>query len=566
MSADCAPILRVLPLVQRSLKTSATVPSHELLLDILDVASVPCAGDVEIIHCGLNVFYTVAPYAVVSTMILEKVLVLLVPLAAYRPRDPLGMNVLDLILCRFQYVALNTPAAVATMCELFGRLSCCFGTSERDSAKTDIKSFSSEDCHSLSISMTERTERLLWRCIVEAARVDCALLEEALLLVGINALSAVQRGCLHFLLRGRHKQPQYDPPFLQFGQQLDVVIMKLRHGASEHRSFVQQLASMMEAQGSVGAFVPWRRAMLFIPEVTRDSSGEHARLSLLVAILKQSLESNTSRNNVGHYLWRQALVAIGKCHESNEAVVNAVAVALRTIHTVRPHGQWKPALVLTQRLSAAAHMPSTTLPGSWWWTSAGAVGFHTMRYLVESCDVCGIPLSMLIAFLKHIERHHEKKSLLDGKVVLVDEKIPSEGRHANVLGRAKVVADFTSGLQRHPYLNWVVALDALRLLLSVERDLLSSCENSAYAAKKNQNSGSAQRILCNSRDTFIKSIVTRLYKQHAYEPLLRFVEASQHLTSSRVGGKDMISMLNRLPLLCCRQFTTHVAKAAARGN
>ncbi|AAZ11446.1 hypothetical protein, conserved [Trypanosoma brucei brucei TREU927] len=514
--------------VQKALWSAAVVPSHDVTFKILD-AAVSGNGDVGAICAALQVFATVAPYMVVTTMMLEKVLVLLIEAQKYRVSKScaaLCRSTLDLILRRFQYVPLNTPEAVAMMAELYALLS----------AKSRTISGMSE------IEEVE-LEHLLWRCVVESDRVERAPLEDALSLLEYHSLKSVHRGCRLFLLY-RNNRPHYDPPFLRLGRMLDaLLIFRKTPNQSTHVCLTEGLlkslekeayASPMHASSEEIRLLPWRRSLRFMPDNSDECGVEGLRCRFFIVIMTQLFLLRSRGVNAIRHLWKEALVSITRTAEKNmwcvvsgnEHCRRATELALRTIHIAQPLDQWVPALNLVQRLPAVS--AGSTLQ---YFRTVDEALSETLRYVLGACSMTSIPIAVLVEFLRFL-------AAKPPFVQLISRGCNSSVRHLNC---AQMLADLTKKLQKHPYLGWI---DGLAVLQSLSFHRPNSSDVTKKTDPKRDNGDKSYIILREAKAAFVTATMQRMYKRQAYEPLLRFVEAAQQTTDNpRIRGRDTLAML-----------------------
>ncbi|RNC30714.1 putative DNA repair and recombination protein RAD54, partial [Trypanosoma cruzi] len=257
-------------------------------------------------------------------------------------------------------------------------------------------------------------EWLLWRCALEANQVSWAPLQTALSSLKDESLRLLQRGCLAFLMQG-HRRSHYDPPFLRLGRMLDTLIPhesgvldeSATPGIHGGGGFTVQLLRMMEADSTRAkmSVVPWRRALKFLPdphEGSKEMVTDIKRFRFYVALMSQLLTAASKKNDSVRQIWQHALSIIvpqlisAKEQKGldTELMHHGTACALRALHIVQPPHAWSLALHLTLRLPIAAS------PSLSWWPSPEAVLFHTLKYLVEVCDVAEIPVKSLVLYMQ----------------------------------------------------------------------------------------------------------------------------------------------------------------------
>ncbi|KAF8299474.1 hypothetical protein TcYC6_0065970 [Trypanosoma cruzi] len=559
-------------MVQEALWSTAVLPSHELILELLDAAVTTAAADsanppMEALHAarhGLKLFTTIAPYMVVPTLMLEKVLMLLLVLLRQKftaaavstevdetkkEEKALCESTFYLVLCRFQYVQLNTPTAVALLCELYAVLATMNATSDTQKDAGDVHAIKTIH-YPLPWSSNKATqlpqeEWLLWRCALEANQVSWAPLQTALSSLKDESLRLLQRGCLAFLMQG-HRRSHYDPPFLRLGRMLDTLIPhesgvldeSATPGIHGGGGFTVQLLRMMEADSTRAkmSVVPWRRALKFLPdphEGSKEMVTDTKRFRFYVALMSQLLTAASKKNDSVRQIWQHALSIIvpqlisAKEQKGldTELMHHGTACALRALHIVQPPHAWSLALHLTLRLPIAA------FPSLSWWPSPEAVLFHTLKYLVEVCDVTEIPVKSLVFYMQVVAKRQSAAAapeLLTGRV-----------------NRSKVVEAFTDRLQRHPHLRWVDALALLESLCVLEKALVQKNSkeiNSGSSRNNNMEENEVQWVFNQAKCKFTTAVIERLYKKQSYESLLRFVEAAQQ--HYRVSGREVLEWVN----------------------
>ncbi|RNF08865.1 putative DNA repair and recombination protein RAD54 [Trypanosoma rangeli] len=560
-------------IVRESLWNTAVVPSHDVVLELLDVAVTTGVSDsakasVETIHaarCGLQLFETIAPYIVVPTIMLEKVLMLLLVVlrssvaaaavdeTARKQEKELFEAILHLVLRRFQYVPLNTPTAVVLLCELYAAATTMNTTSAMCKSAREV-------CLGTCIShfplppgsevpQLPQAEWLLWRCVVEANQVPWSLLQAALSSASEESLRLLQHGCCAFLLQD-HRKPHYDPPFLRLGRMLDTMILQEPGDANAvtssgfsgihvSGSFTAQLLRKLEVRptGIASSVVPWHRALQFLPESqdgSVDDITDMMRFRFYVTLMSQLLTSATKGNNGVRQVWQHALSVVlpqlasakGKKEYGMDLIHHGTACALRMLHIVQPSNEWDLALQLTLQLPASA-MNSVS-----WWSSPEAPLFHTLRYLIEVCDVATIPITALVSYMQVVGKRQLSAAGTE----------TTTGR----FNRLRVVAAFTARVQRHPRLSWVDALALLESLSVLEKgfskptakEASNQCPNNNTSAREHE----VQQVLTQAKGEFVTAVMGRLYKKQSYESLLRFVEAAQQYC--RVSGRESMAWIN----------------------
>ncbi|EKF27353.1 hypothetical protein MOQ_008928 [Trypanosoma cruzi marinkellei] len=558
-------------MVQEALWNTAVLPSHEFILEFLDVAVTTAMADsasspMEALNAaryGLKLFTTIAPYMVVSTLILEKVLMLLLvlvrqtfPAAVSTESDEvkkeekaLCETTFYLLLCRFQYVQLNTPTAVALLCELYAALSTINTTSATRKDAGDVHAITSihyPPPWSLNkATQLPQEEWLLWRCVLEANQVSWAPLQIALSSLKDESLRLLQRGCLAFLMQD-HRRSHYDPPFLRLGRMLDTLILhesgvldgSASPGIHGEGSFTVQLLRMMEEDStrSTMSLVPWRRALKFLPDAhegSKEMITDVMRFRFYVALMSQVLTAASKKNDSVRQIWQHALSTIVPQLNSakeekgldTELIHHGTACALRALHIVQPPHAWSLALHLTLRLPIAAS------PSQSWWSSPEAVLFHTLRYLVEMCDVAEIPVKSLVSYMQVVAKRQSSAAAPE----------IATGR----VNRSKVLEAFTDRLQRHPHLRWLDALVLLESLCVLEKALVQNNSKEINSGGPRNNSleeNEVQRVFNQAKYKFTTAVIERLYKKQSYESLLRFVEAAQQ--HYRVSGREVLDWVN----------------------
>ncbi|RNF27036.1 putative DNA repair and recombination protein RAD54 [Trypanosoma conorhini] len=556
-------------IVREALWNTAVVPSHDVVLELLDAAvsasaATSAAASVAAIssaRCGLQLFETIAPYIVVPTLMLEKVLMLLLVVmrpnfagaAAWEQEKELCEATLHLVLRRLQYVPLNTPTAVALLSELYAvaiamnTTSATCTSAGNVSAGTRTRHFPPPPAG--EAPQLPQVEWLLWRCAVEAQRVSWAPLQDALSSLSDESLRLLQRGCLGFLLQD-HRKTHYDPPFLRLGRMLDTVILQGSRGANAGTSsgirnvngsgnFTAQLLRMLEltSTGVARSVVPWRRALQFLPE--SQEGGEEAvagelRFRFYVNLMSQLLTAANKGNDGVRQVWQHALSVIlpqlVAAKEEKGVDTNLIhygtMCALRAIHVVQPPNEWNLALQLTLQLPAAAPKSVSV------WSSPASALFHTLRYLVEVCDVATIPITALVSYMQVVARHQ----LHEAAPELLTRQ----------LNRSKVVAAFTARVQRHPHLSWVDALALLESMNVLQQGLAKATPredgSAGYSNSGSAQGGEVERVLIQAKGEFVTAVMDCLYKKQSYESLLRFVEAAQQY--HRVSGREYLAWVN----------------------
>ncbi|ESL05414.1 hypothetical protein TRSC58_06939 [Trypanosoma rangeli SC58] len=564
---------RMTSIVREALWDTAVVPSHDVVLELLDVAVTACASDsatasVEAIHaarCGLQLFETIAPYIVVPTIILEKVLMLLLvvlrPTVAAAAADEtarkqereLFESILHLVLRRFQYVPLNTPTAVALLCELYAAATTMNETSATCKSAEELAAGTCTSHFPLlpasEAPQLPHVEWLLWRCVLEANQVPWPLLQVALSSASAKSLRLLQHGCCAFLLQD-HRKPHYDPPFLRLGRMLDTVILQESGEASAvtsndfcgihvSGSFTAQLLRKLEvvSTGIASSVVPWHRALQFLPEPqdgSVDAITDMMRFRFYVTLMSQLLTAATKRNDGVRQVWQHALSVVlpqlasakEKKEFDTELIHHGAACALRVLHIAQPSNEWDLALQLTLQLPVAATNSVS------WWSSPAAPLFHTLRYLIEVCDVATIPITALVSYMQ----------------VVAKRQLSAAGTETTTgrFNRLKVVAAFTTRVQRHPRLSWVDALALLESMSVLEKgfakptakEASNQCPSNSVSAQEHE----VRLVLTQAKGEFVTAVMGRLYNKQSYESLLRFVEAAQQYC--RVSGRESMAWVN----------------------
>ncbi|CCD14341.1 unnamed protein product, partial [Trypanosoma congolense IL3000] len=538
-SLRASPLAQVHCVLQKALCDSAVMPSHGIVLEILDAVTTPGVNDVSVIFSVLQSFVIAAPYMVVTTMMLEKVMLVL--LAALRHPaisryDGVCGAVLDLILRRYQYVGLNTPSGVAMMFELYSILA-----SRHNDVSVKGNAIDGTSCSSSGWSCdSEQLNHLLWRCVVEADRVERASLEVALSVLHHNALVSVQRACLLFLTQG-HNKPHYDPPFLRLGRMLDLLLLQQVPTPGSHNDFTVELLRLLQERATatpmgrvtgVNPSVPWRRILLFMPCSDGGERSKKIRSSLFVLVLQGYLMVPGENSDVVRNLWREALTCIlgtvsteGSDGMEHEDVCKATEVALRTIHYVSPPHQWELALVLTQRLSTAFAGSRLRL-----FQTHYAVVMQTLQYLVRECDLASVPVPLLLSFLHLVKAREYPEELSEAGNISAS---PSK--------RAQMLCTFIKQIQHHPYLTWVGALDVLH---AVGCSGGGSPDVSQEVSAGNADCVEASLVLTQVKRDLVSVVLNSLYKRQSYEQLLRFAEAVQRPPySERIRGRAALQVL-----------------------